>query len=171
MSTPDPEVPDRTQPILESPAAGSSQPVLESQAAGSSEPVLESPTAGSSEPVLASAAAGRAGSRALRSWIGGGVAVLLLAGAAASYLRGPGSAGDLAGHAAPDIPPSLRPYYDRAQDGDASAMRMLGTMYYNGLNVPQDTREGIRWYRKAAAAGSVAAAKDLEQLGLGPAQP
>ena len=36
----------------------------------------------------------------------------------------------------------------------------------NGLNVPQDTREGIRWYRKAAAAGSVAAAKDLEQLGL-----
>jgi TPR repeat protein len=45
-------------------------------------------------------------------------------------------------------------------------MRMLGTMYYNGLNVPQDTKEGIRWYRKAAAAGSVAAAKDLEQLGL-----
>jgi TPR repeat protein len=46
-------------------------------------------------------------------------------------------------------------------------MRMLGTMYYNGLNVQQDTREGIRWYRKAAAAGSVAARKDLEQLGIG----
>jgi len=45
-------------------------------------------------------------------------------------------------------------------------MRMLGTLYYNGLNVPQDRDEGIRWYRKAAAAGSVAARKDLEQLGL-----
>jgi hypothetical protein len=67
-----------------------------------------------------------------------------------------------------DIPPSLRPYYDRAMAGDASAMRMLGTMYYNGLNVPPDTREGIRWYRRAAAAGSVAAGRDLEQLGLNP---
>jgi TPR repeat protein len=41
-------------------------------------------------------------------------------------------------------------------------------MYYNGLNVPQDSKEGILWYRKAAAAGSVAAKKDLEQLGLSP---
>jgi TPR repeat protein len=39
-------------------------------------------------------------------------------------------------------------------------------MYYNGLNVKRDTSEGIRWYRKAATAGSVAARKDLEQLGL-----
>ena len=43
-----------------------------------------------------------------------------------------------------------------------------GPCTYNGLNVPQNTKEGIRWYRKAAAAGSVAAKKDLEQLGLTP---
>lgn len=66
------------------------------------------------------------------------------------------------------VPPALRGYYDRALQGDAGAMRMLGTMYYNGLNVPKDKVEGIHWFRKAAAAGSVAAHKDLEQLGLSP---
>jgi len=65
-----------------------------------------------------------------------------------------------------EIPPALRTYYDQAQEGDASAMRMLGTMYYNGLNVRKNKPEGIRWFRKAANAGSVAAHKDLEQLGL-----
>ena len=64
------------------------------------------------------------------------------------------------------VPLALQAYYDRADQGDAIAMRMLGTMYYNGLNVQKDHAEGIRWYRKAAAAGSVAARKDLEQLGL-----
>ncbi|MGA2079494.1 MAG: SEL1-like repeat protein [Holophaga sp.] len=112
--------------------------------------------------------------RALRYWMGGIVAVLILAGAAASYWRvrpapPPGEPEPVT--AAKDIPPTLRPYYDRALTGDASAMRMLGTMYYNGLNVPQNTKEGIRWYRKAAAAGSVAARKDLEQLGLTPTEP
>ena len=64
------------------------------------------------------------------------------------------------------VPLALQSYCDRADQGDAIAMRMLGTMYYNGLNVRRDQAEGIRWYRKAAAAGSVAARKDLEQLGL-----
>ena len=67
------------------------------------------------------------------------------------------------------MPPALRPYLDRAEEGDATAMRMLGTMYYNGLNVRKNKQEGIRWFRKAAASGSVAARKDLEQLGLAPA--
>lgn len=105
---------------------------------------------------------------ARRFWIGAAAAGLILVGAGL-YLRGrpsaqaPGTRGEQA------MPAALRPYYDRAVAGDASAMRMLGTMYYNGLNVTPDTREGIRWYRKAAAAGSVAAQKDLEQLGLTPA--
>ena len=107
--------------------------------------------------------------RILRTWAGGAAAVLILAGAVASYLRmrpAPAAPGEDA--AGPEAPPALRPYLERARTGDASAMRMLGTMYYNGLNVPQDTKEGVRWYRKAAAAGSVAAQKDLEQLGLEP---
>ena len=69
-----------------------------------------------------------------------------------------------------DVPPALKPYLERAEEGDASAMRMLGTMYYNGLNVRKNKVEGIRWFRKAAEGGSVAAQKDLEQLGLAPAK-
>jgi TPR repeat protein len=109
----------------------------------------------------------------LRSWIVGGIAVLILAGAALSYLRErpsalPGTEPMGLFRSQKPVPPALRSYYDKAATGDASAMRMLGTMYYNGLNVPQDSKEGILWYRKAAAAGSVAAKKDLEQLGLSP---
>jgi len=119
-------------------------------------------------PAAASVRPGRL--RRLGPWIGGAIAVLLLAGAAISYLRERPAAGPVETAAAKEPPPPLRAYYDRANNGDVSAMRMLGTMYYNGLNVTQDTKEGIRWYRKAAKAGSVAAAKDLEQLGLTPAE-
>jgi len=63
-----------------------------------------------------------------------------------------------------EIPPALRGYYDKAQKGDAAAMRTLGVMYYNGLNAPQNREEGLRWYRKAAEAGSKAAKKDLLAL-------
>lgn len=68
--------------------------------------------------------------------------------------------------AAKEIPPALHSYYARAMEGDPAAMRMLGTAYYNGLYITQNREEGILWYRKAAKAGSVAAKKDLEQLGI-----
>jgi TPR repeat protein len=101
---------------------------------------------------------------ALRYGLGAAAVILILAGAASYFRARPGASAE----ESRPIPGSLRPYYDRARNGDASAMRMLGTMYYNGLNVPPDPKEGLRWYRKAAAAGSVAAAKDLEQLGIAP---
>lgn len=65
---------------------------------------------------------------------------------------------------AAEIPPSLRPYYLKAENGDATAMRTLGVMYYYGMNVPRNTEEGLRWYRKAAEAGSAAAKKDLKAI-------
>jgi len=67
---------------------------------------------------------------------------------------------------APEIPPALRSYLDKAEKGDPAAMRMLGVMYYNGLNVPRNEREGLKWYRKAADAGSKAAQKELKQMGV-----
>ena len=62
------------------------------------------------------------------------------------------------------VPPNLKPYLEKAKAGDASAMRYLGACYYNGLGVAADRAEGLRWYRKAAEAGSQAARRELLQL-------
>jgi len=43
-------------------------------------------------------------------------------------------------------------------------MRMLGVMYYYGLNVPQDREKGLQWYRKAAEKGSDAARLELAKI-------
>jgi TPR repeat protein len=102
----------------------------------------------------------------LKYWIIGSLAVVLLAGTLGYYFWNPSAENPVAAKPEEEAPPILRPYLDRAAQGDASAMRMLGTMYYNGLNVRQDRKEGAKWYRKAAAAGSVGAKKDLETLGL-----
>lgn len=59
---------------------------------------------------------------------------------------------------------ALKPYLDAAQAGDTNAMRMLGTMYYHGLDLPRNREEGLKWYRKAAASGSKVAAQELKQL-------
>jgi TPR repeat protein len=48
--------------------------------------------------------------------------------------------------------------------GDPNAMRYLGVCYVNGLGVPVDRSEGLKWYRRAAAAGSSAAQQDLLAL-------
>lgn len=55
-------------------------------------------------------------------------------------------------------------YHEQAKAGDAHAMRMLGVMYYYGLNVPQDREKGLYWYRKAAENGSGAARSDLSKI-------
>ena len=123
-------------------------------------------------PELRILAAPRPGPRAMRVWLGGVVAFFILTSLAAPYLRdrrATGATGALPGgiRSPEAVPPALRPDYDRAVAGDASAMRALGSRC-NGQGVPRDTPEGIRWYRLAAAAGSAEAAADLKRLGLAP---
>lgn len=65
------------------------------------------------------------------------------------------------------IPEAATLYLEQAQAGDAHAMRMLGVMYYYGLNVPQDRAKGLLWYRKAADKGSDAAREELRKLESG----
>ena len=60
--------------------------------------------------------------------------------------------------------PGAQLYLEQAKAGDAHAMRMLGVMYYYGLNVPQDREKGLSWYRKAADKGSIAARAELSKL-------
>lgn len=63
-----------------------------------------------------------------------------------------------------EIPGPARAYLDQAKAGDANAMRMLGAMYYYGLDVPPDRAKGLYWYRKAAEAGSEVARTELSRL-------
>jgi len=42
---------------------------------------------------------------------------------------------------------------ERAQKGEASAQFDLGVMYANGIDVPKDNSEAMKWYRKAAEQG------------------
>ena len=44
-----------------------------------------------------------------------------------------------------------------AEGGDASAQFFLGVMYDEGLGVPQDDGEAVRWYRLAAEQGAASA--------------
>ena len=99
-------------------------------------------------------------------WAFGVLAVAILAGTLAYYVLYPAGETQRAAPGIENAAPAVRPYLEKAAQGDPNAMRMLGTMYYNGLNVQQNRKEGIRWFRKAVAAGSVAARKDLEQMGL-----
>ena len=62
------------------------------------------------------------------------------------------------------VPPGMQVYLEQAKAGDTRAMRMLGAMYYNGLNVPRDREKGLYWYRMAAEKGSDAARSELSKL-------
>lgn len=63
-----------------------------------------------------------------------------------------------------EVPAAVQGYLDQAKAGDAHAMRMLGVMYYYGLDVPQDRVKGLYWYRQAADKGSDAARTELQRL-------
>jgi uncharacterized protein len=41
-----------------------------------------------------------------------------------------------------------------AEEGDADSQHKLGHAYFNGIGVPQDEAEAVRWWRKAADAGN-----------------
>jgi len=103
--------------------------------------------------------------RDLRCYLGGIIALFIITCFASPYLLERPAPGAAAGYRA-EVPEVLRPTYDRAVRGDAGAMRILGHMYYQGLSVPRDIQEGLQWYHKAVAAGSLEAVRDLEQLGL-----
>jgi hypothetical protein len=52
----------------------------------------------------------------------------------------------------------------RAEAGDATAQYFLGAIYSNGLGVPEDDAEAVRWYRLAAGQGIATAQFNLGLL-------
>ena len=67
-------------------------------------------------------------------------------------------------HTIESVPPAAQATFEQAKAGDVRAMHMLGLMYYNGLNIPQDREKGLYWLRKAAEKGSVGARVELSQI-------
>lgn len=135
---------------------------------GRPEPEAETPLGRAWEPPdleLRILAPPRPGRRDPRWYIGGVLALFFVMIAVGPYLHEhprqplPGAL-----RSQEDVPSALRPYYDRALAGDASAMRTLGSMFCTGQNVPRDTEAGICWYRLAATAGDPGALKELEKL-------
>ena len=103
--------------------------------------------------------------RSRMGWILGAAVLLLGAVAVVFYLRSQPAPERSAPIAAEEpVPPGVQVYVDRAQAGDPRAMRMLGVMYYYGLNVRQDRAKGLAWYRRAAEQGDPAAREDLAKL-------
>jgi hypothetical protein len=106
--------------------------------------------------------------RDLRCWLGGLLALFIITTAAAPFLKEPARPGQPGPElpAAAEVPAPLRPIYEKAINGDASAMCRLGVCYCQGQSVPRDVQEGVRWYRRAAWAGSTEAIRDLERMGV-----
>ena len=56
----------------------------------------------------------------------------------------------------------------QAEQGDATAQVIVGSMYSNGEGVPEDDTEAVRWYRLAAEQGHAGAQDNLAgMLALG----
>lgn len=128
-------------------------------------PVLEDPDQTQKRQVPTRVAGRRRLGGRMALWAGGVAA--LLGGCYLLWLRlapAPGPTASPVPAKAEDVPAGLHAYLAQARAGDAHAMRMLGVMYYYGLNVPQDREKGLYWYREAAAKGSEAAREDLARL-------
>lgn len=97
-----------------------------------------------------------------------GLGALVVIGAAAYLVSSRGPAAQPSPPPRPASPQASASgteiYLEQAKAGDAHAMRMLGVMYYYGLNVPQDREKGLSWYRKAAENGSDAARSELSKI-------
>ena len=60
-----------------------------------------------------------------------------------------------------DFETSLSIFRALAEKNDAEGQNGLGVSYHNGLGVPQDYAEAVRWYRKAAEQGHAKAQLNL----------
>jgi len=67
----------------------------------------------------------------------------------------------LAAAQAGDYATALQEWTPLAEAGDANAQRSLGLMYQDGLGVPQDSVEAVKWYRLAAEQANIKAQVSL----------
>lgn len=63
-----------------------------------------------------------------------------------------------------DYVPALQEWKPLAEQGDAAAQLLLGSMYLNGEGVPQDFKAALKWNRKAAEQGDADAQYNLGSM-------
>jgi TPR repeat protein len=63
-----------------------------------------------------------------------------------------------------DYATSFKEFKPLAEQGNADAQGMLGSMYENGKGVPQDYAEAAKWYARASEQGDAIAQYDLGRM-------
>src|SRR6266576_6357511 len=58
-------------------------------------------------------------------------------------------------------PATLQEIQALAKKGDKEAQTALGNLYFEGVGVPQDDKEGFKWYRRAAEEGDAVGQNNL----------
>ncbi len=89
------------------------------------------------------------------------VVVLLAAPACTGFKAGEGMKAGEEAYLRGDYATAFKEFRPLAEQGDADAQFVLGTMYLRGRGVPQDYNEAVRWYRLAAAQGFTMAQYNL----------
>ena len=70
----------------------------------------------------------------------------------------------LAAYNAGDYATAIKEWEPLAEDGDIIAQLNRGVMYYIGQRVPQDYKEAVKWYRRAADQGHAQAQHNLSLI-------
>ena len=68
-----------------------------------------------------------------------------------------GSKNRIQQHLEAEAQAELKSLFASANMGNSDAKTLLGTMYKNGVGVPKDTKEAVRWYKQAADQGNAVA--------------
>lgn len=97
-------------------------------------------------------------------WILGLALVALSLGGVWWFLYRPAQPAQVERRPSLPLPPEVAAKVKEAEQGDVHAMHALAIWYYYGINVPKDRAEGLRWYRKAVAAGSDGARQELAEI-------
>jgi len=90
-----------------------------------------------------------------------GVLTAVSLGLVAPYASGQDFGKGLAAAQSGDFATALQEWRPLAEQGYASAQFSVGVMYKNGLGVPQDYKEAVKWYTLAADQGHASAQYNL----------
>ena len=72
----------------------------------------------------------------------------------------------VAAHERADYATATRLWRPLAERGDPAAQLMLGSMFHDGLGVPQDFAEALNWFRRTTGTSRAEALAVMQRLGI-----